>query len=266
MAERTQAQFIADEWEKSGGANPLGEYSSFHDALFAAFDKGERPYNVPGVPAIAICMDEGIGIDDIKRDLHADTSSVIRTAGSGILAGKRQREIFHYKKEAIFGIASHGECGAAGIYAQKHELIGDTDIIGKEAAEQIAEKLGKDYLGKITPTKRPSGLHTARTLYYDGTQQGFETSKLSTLPLGFGISRGFGGREAGMSDARLAAEIAMGENGFGEKFTSETPFHLVGITDTKEGSIPPAMLKGELEEIRNSSSMEVVLITINRTI
>jgi hypothetical protein len=262
MARLERSQFIAQEWQRSGGANPLGEFGTFQDAVGAAYGSNEKGHNELGNPVVLTCIDEGISPYDIEDDLGLKKVSLIRTAGSGILARDWQQDVFQGKKDGIRGVLSHGECGAAGIYAQEHLLQGDVDAIGDEAAMKVAQSLETKYLGRITPRRRPSGLHTARAIYYDGTSRGFEASKLTTLPQGFGISRGFGGREAGLDNAELAKTIAMGDNGFGEKFTQETPLYLVGISDGKEGSTPLAVLQGELEEIKDSPRVEVKLVNV----
>lgn len=261
MIEKKQ-RIVKEEWEKTGGASPLGEYPSFQDAVIAANDKGIFAYNALSEPMIVTCIDDGINAHDVAEDLGLPRISVVRTAGAGILARERQKTIFQNNKDQIRGIVSHRECGAAGIYAQNNNLEGDIDTIADQAAMQVAQNLKTTFMGRITPRRRPFGLHVARAIYYDGTERGFEASKVETLPIGFGISRGFAGREAGMDNARLAKSIALGETGFGNQFTEETPLYLVGISDNKEGSIPSAVLRGELEEIKDSSNIEVKLIKL----
>jgi len=243
-------QFIEELWKRSGGENPLGEFDSFQAAYDAAVERGETGHH-QRASAIVTCIDEGITPLIVQQQLNLpEEPDILRTAGSGILHG----DITHIlRPPQVQGMLAHDWCGAAGVYARENNLTGNADDHGAQRIEQIAQATEVDYYGRILPTARPREFHDARAVYYDGTRKGFEASRISTLPKGFGVSRGFFGSQIGESDAALATFIAASGNMRSPHFTPQSPFYLVAISDDRPGSVPMEKLRDELSNIRKSA-------------
>jgi len=191
--------------------------------------------------------------DKSMRCIDEGTPGGLHCAGSGILLGEAT-VLDEFKKAEVDGIYSHEECGAAGLYAKANNLDpSKADEYGIEFAKYIAEKLGVPYKGHITIDKmaRPSGLHTARVAYYDGTGR-FDPSKVPALPKGFVIDRKHHSKEYALKEVGVSISIALGSHGFGEKFTQAEPFALIAV-----GNENLEELKKELEGLDTANGGRV---------
>ncbi len=191
------------------------------------------------------CIDEG-------------TPGGVHLAGSGILLGfdKAAEALSKAKCEGIY---SHEECGAAGIYARANNLdTTKSDEYGKDFAVKLAEKTGIPYKGhiEIGAMKRPSGLHTARVAYYDGTGK-FDPALNSALPAGFVISRRFIDSAYAVEEAKVAAGIATGGHGFGDLITADAPFLIIVLGDKDNAEFSAENLQKELSCIVDSYAGKV---------
>ncbi len=201
----------------------------------------QHAYNEPGQPVVVACIDEGM----------PRGRNVAFIAGSGILEEDSVIDPL-LGSGAIHGMTSHAGCGAAALAAREAGFQGDSDAYGETFAQTKAEALGIPYEGSITASdmRRPAHVHIADTFYVDGTARGFNPNLVDGAPLGFVHSRGiFGSAEVGQRQVELGIAIAMGPHGFGERFTTEHPFHVVVITDNQPGSVPLGTLLQEAEAV-----------------
>ena len=155
-------------------------------------------------------------------------------AGAFILASEaEQAEFVRQNKGKIKVVKSHDGCGAAAIkFAQINPAdlpvgVTTSDQLGQYYCKKLAEKLGADYAH--TSAREMSGsVHKERTIYFDGEGK-FNPAALPELPAGFMSS----GSAVGMSDEYMQTEletlakIALGEHGFGKRFTQENPLYIV---------------------------------------
>lgn len=217
------------------------------------------------------------GLKDIKnafilkdrsvRCIDEGTTGGIHCAGSGILMDEKE-VVEKFKKANIDGIYSHEECGAAGLYAKANNLdASKSDQYGIDFAKHLSSLLNVPYLGHIgiKEMARPSGLHSARCAYYDGTGR-LDPSKTEGLANGFVISRRHQSKEYSLKELKVSISIALGSHSFGEKFTKESPFMLIVIgdptsspdpTDPTNSNFSVEALKAELKGLEEENNGRV---------
>jgi hypothetical protein len=179
------------------------------------------------------CMDEGTPQGDM------------RSAGSGILMEGEDRAMFiqELKRAGVREVTSHAGCGAAALYREKMGITDKSvDEVAQHEARQIAQELGVPYKGHITELARPTEFHHARVVYVDGTGS-FNPSAVHGLPAGFVVSRKFMTPQQARREVEIALSIAMGDHGFGKKFSVQEPLVIVAIA---EGALSSGQLKAEL--------------------
>ncbi|MBI5370209.1 hypothetical protein HZA85_03415 [Candidatus Uhrbacteria bacterium] len=167
------------------------------------------------------CIDEGVPAGDM------------RSAGSGILLVGADRAAFieELKKAGVKEVTSHVGCGAAALYREQRGLTDQTvDDVAMEGARRMAEELGVPYKGHINQLRRPKEFHHARVVYVDGTGV-FNPDSVKGLPQGFVVSEAYMTSTQAASEVGLAASIALGDHGFGKKFTNESPLLVVLVGD-----------------------------------
>jgi hypothetical protein len=204
-------------------------------------------------------LDKAFSLEDkAVRCIDEGTPGGLHLAGSGILLGV-EKAAEALKKAGCSGISSHDECGAAGIYARANNLdASKSDEYGKEFALKLAEKMGVPYEGhiEIGAMKRPSGFHTARVCYYDGTGK-FDPALCGQLPAGFVVSRRYVDGAYALEEVKVAVGIATGGHGYGELITAEAPFLIIAIGDSSNPEFSLANLQKELAGVAESSEGKV---------
>lgn len=191
-------------------------------------------------------------IDREVRCIDEGTPGGVHAAGSGILMEARDA-IEAFRLANATAITSHAGCGAAALYAKRNGLdVSRADEYGKKWAQDLAAAMRVPYAGNInfTALKRPRYAHIARVCYHDGTGN-FDYSKTAGLPSGFIVSRRYVSKKSAEEEVRIAADIALGEHGFGEKFTGKEPFLLVAIGDGSAGACGETRLMQELYSLRD---------------
>ena len=175
-------------------------------------------------------------------------------AGSGILLPEDAFEKA-FKKSGADSISSHTGCGAARIYAEKMGLNpADSDRIGREWAEKMAEKMGVPHIPLEVEVDKP--FHYARVCYYDGTGK-FNYAGVEGLPAGFVVGRKNMDKEASLAECGVAENIAFGDHGFGREMLSESnPFWFVAVGNTPKET---ERLKDELAELVHTEGNNVVI-------
>lgn len=225
----------------------------------AIFVQGFREYAaaIPGIQRAFVLDDRHL------RCIDEGTPGGIHLAGSGILLRDRAKEVCQHA--VVNGIFSHAGCGAAALYVKKAGLdISDPDEAGKEWAKELAEALDVPYLGHIGTSEltRPPHLHTARVAYYDGTGE-FDPSHVHGLPKGFVISRAYLDAVYALQEAKVSADIALGDHGFGSLFTEQNPFLLVAVGTEKAQR---QSLELELEEVAKTYGGRVKVEGMSRMV
>ncbi|MEK9156249.1 MAG: hypothetical protein AAB360_03020 [Patescibacteria group bacterium] len=181
--------------------------------------------------------------DHNLRCIDEGTPGGIHLAGSGILLSIDEAAALA-REAGVRGIHSHEECGAAKIYAENEKLDpAYADEYAAEWAKALAERLAVPYCGhlKINQMNRPSGLHTAVAVYYDGTGT-FDYSPLPDLPKGFTISRRYLPVDYAKKELRITLEIAFGNHGFGRLFTAGEPLFVIVLAGQGEALSPDQLL------------------------
>ena len=222
----------------------------------AIYEKGMEEY-VKGLADLGNAFKPA---DRTVRCIDEGTPGGVHLAGSGILLGV-DKAAEALKLAGADAITSHAECGAAGIYARSNNLDpARADEYGREFARSLADKTGLPYKGhiEIGEMARPSGFHTARVAYYDGTGK-FDCSQAAGLPAGFVVSRRFIGAPYALEEVKVCVSIATGDHGFGGLITSNAPFLIIVIGDPARGEFGLESLKREVEALiaANGGKVEV---------
>ena len=150
-------------------------------------------------------------------------------AGEGILLSQEELDSFIKKyRGKIKKVTSHEECGAAGIAFREQQVgIGTPDGLGMDFAKWLAKQLGAEY-EHITMGKMRSTFHDERAICFDGTGK-FNPAVLGAMP-GHFVSSGYGfdlGEEYMKKELDTLTGIALGDHGFGNKFTSDDKFYII---------------------------------------
>lgn len=232
-------------WEKTGGNDLLKGRKSFQE-LYESLSDRDKAFAGPEVLREVSCMDEG--------DDGSGKEGVLKIGFGGAMIGyERAASDLANSGLKIVAVSSHEGCGAAALHAKAMGISDcDSDAVGDGAAQDLAERLEVPYSGRTSfeGMSRPRDLHIARVAYYDGTNR-FVPSLTPGLPKGFLVTRGLiSDRSYAVKLAQITVNIALGDHGFGVKFTPETPFYLVAVADNQEKLDE---LRVELEEIKNGN-------------
>ena len=91
---------------------------------------------------------------------------------------------------------------------------------------------------------RPEHLHTATTIYYDGTGT---FNRIVGLPKGFVVSRKYFSTAG--QDLALCLKIAFGAHGFGDRFTSRDPLYVIPLAHPVDNSLSLKVLEREVHDV-----------------
>lgn len=212
---------------------------------------------------LAGCMDEGAA----GKSVGLGGPGIILSYYAGLKQGKQgwqavlsgidtTARIFDREVDAV---SSHDGCGACGLVydslsREEQGQFADSDDLGVFLAKQLAEKLSVDY--RHIPwdeMTRPEAGHTARMVFYTGTEQ-FNIDECLPRGIAFTVSRGTLQK---LEDKKFAAEIgklllntacsiATGDHGLAELAASFSPFVIVPVAG-KRVSLP--VLREESLEI-----------------
>jgi hypothetical protein len=150
-------------------------------------------------------------------------------AGEGILLSQEELDHFIVEyKGKIAKVTSHEDCGAAGKAFKDQKIeTGTADELGENFAEWLAKQLGATY-EHIPMKDMKNSVHNERAICFDGTGK-FNPATLTEMP-GHFVSSGFG---FGLSEEYMKEElgiltgIALGDHGFGKRFTGEDKFYII---------------------------------------
>ncbi len=198
--------------------------------------------------------------DRCVRCIDEGTPGGIHLAGSGILL-KEEEAMGALERAEAGGIFSHEGCGAAKLFARRNNLDeARADEYGREWAEKLARSFGVPYKGHIAlhELERPADMHIARVVYYDGTGT-LGNPERAGLPKGFVISRRYTDARYAAEEAAVAVSIALGEHGFGERITADTPLVIIPVADAHNPDFSLPRLKEEIRNIEEGRGKRVVV-------
>lgn len=207
------------------------------EAYTASLDQSSRAFETED--HTLCCIDEGAPFGDM------------RSAGSGMLLEGEERVLFikRLRSAGVKEVTSHEACGAAGLYREQKGIT-DKSVreVAIEGAQRMAEELGVPYKGHIEKLERPMDFHHARVVYIDGTGS-FNPSVVEGLPQGFVISRRFMTPSQASAEAGIAMSIALGDHGFGKKFTQKEPLLVIVIGESETDEFSVESLQAEMEQL-----------------
>ena len=202
--------------------------------------------NLPQIEQAFQLRDRGL------RCIDERTPGGLHMAGSGIL--DQERAVKLVPEAQIDGIYSHEGCGAAAFFAKQAGLdVLQADNYGIEWAKKLAAETGVPY---VDHRKVDKPFHYARVAYYDGTGR-FNTDSVEGLPPGFVISRRFLDAQSALNELGIVRSIALGDHGFGLKFTPESPLLVVAVGDKNPSGNTSEKLLVEISELLKQSGKRV---------
>jgi hypothetical protein len=166
--------------------------------------------------------------DRLIRCIDGRVRGGLRLAGSGIGIGLAKARQFAEAGGAT-GVTFHRDCGAAALWAREQGLAAeDATQYAREFAEKLAGELGVPC--SEAWLEGEEGFHDELVVYYDGTGR-LDPSRVRLLPRGFVINRRLLDFDVpyALQQVEIAVGIALGEHGFGERFTPQTPLRLIPI-------------------------------------
>lgn len=234
-------EYVDGLWERTGGSHPLRIYPTFQELVEDIPSRRRLVEAIPGGRKILICVDDRLpGSSSLPAG-----ADYVHMAGEGILNPNGVKDL---RRARIMEIIPHRDCGAKGIYARETSQGGNSDDLGLAAVRILADQLGVPINRFVRADEMVTNTHYARVTYYDFTSEGvFNWSRVPDMPPGFIISRthlsdpGYAQQEAG-----ITVDIALGEHGFGSRFTQRTPYYLVAVGDDATGS---AMMNRVIDEL-----------------
>ncbi|MFA5926625.1 MAG: hypothetical protein WCT32_01950 [Patescibacteria group bacterium] len=221
--------------------NGAQKYFDSVSGIVRAFESSDRSIR---------CIDEG-------------TPGGIHLAGSGILLNLEDAEKV-FKAAGATGVYTHEECGAAKLYAKQEGLDPEyADEYCREWVNSLSSNIKVPYKGHISigEMHRPSGLHTARVAYYDGTGL-FDYSALPELPAGFTVSRKYLSADYAQKELEISVSIALGDHGFNNLFSANNPFVIIVLTSSAD-EVSELMAEAKLvAQGKEKVRVEGVLVTL----
>jgi len=196
--------------------------------------------------------------DRAVRCIDRRTPGGVRLAGSGILLGLDKARAFAEAAHADC-VTYHQDCGAARLWAVQNRMAeADPTEYARDFAGRLAEALGVPC--EEAPLAGPVGFHDEVAVYYDGTGVA-DPSRVSGLPKGFVITRPpFGADPAdALSEVRLAIDIALGDHGFADLFTRESPLRLIPIGNPLDEQFSLDRLTAELQSLALPEGGRIVI-------
>lgn len=245
-------EYVDGLWERTGGDHPLRIYSNFQELVDSIPNRRRLIEAIPGGRKFLVCVEDRLlGIPSLPTD-----ADYVHMAGEGILNSDAVKDL---KAAGIAGIIPHRDCGAKAIYARGFDQTGNPDDIGLVAVRALAEKVGVSIVQIVDADELATGTHYARAAYYDVTEDGvFNWSKVPGMPPGFVVSRRYiSDPEYAKLEADISVGIALGEHGFGPRFTTRTPFYLVAVCDS---TLDPARMSGVMDELGEVASKHQAVV------
>ncbi len=164
----------------------------------------------------------------------------IAIAGSFCLMEQPTQAVeYARQRAAAYGISSleissHQGCGAAAM----------KNVDPRQFSTQLAQQTGLPYAGHFQVS--PAEFHDAVAIYYSGTPT-LSFQHLPGMPKGFCVNRPYHrNASTAVYEAEVCIQIAMGDHGLGQRFTSQQPLLLVALGDESQPEFNTQVLVNEL--------------------
>lgn len=188
-------------------------------------------------------------------------------AGSGLLLPPAERDLFvqNYKGK-IKKLTTHRDCGAAGIafkFLSTEDIpegVTSADEYGTYLGKKLASELGAEHEFIDLP-EMANDYHNEVAIVLDQTGS-FDSTNLVNFPAHFVCSgAGLGFSEDYMSgELKTLAGIALGDHGFGNKFTNENPLYIiVSANNHADGLRWESIAKKALVDFGERISVKIVI-------
>jgi hypothetical protein len=175
-----------------------------------------------------VCVDEGI-------------IGGIHLPGSGVLMSTDERREA-IRSAGIEEFTTHDNCGA---FALAFPGESNPSRACREWGQREAALLELPFRHISAPEMdRPEHLHTATTIYYDGTGM---FNRIAGLPKGFVVSRKY--FNTATQDLDLCLKIAFGTQGFGDRFTAHDPLYVIPLAHPIDNSLSLKVLEREVHDV-----------------
>lgn len=175
-----------------------------------------------------VCVDEGI-------------VGGVHLPGSGVLMSMDERREA-VQNAGIEEFTTHDNCGA---FALAFPGESSPNRACREWGQREAELLELPFRHiSASEMDRPEYLHTATTIYYDGTGA---FNRIVGLPKGFVVSRRY--FSTAMQDLELCLKIAFGAHGFGDRFTSRDPLCVIPLAHPTDSTWSLKVLEREVYDV-----------------
>ncbi len=236
-------------WLKGGGNDLLKGKPNWQE-FFISLPDHQKAFVDHSALRYLGCMDE--------RDKGRQEWNAYKIGLGGAAIGYTERvPDFLPKQSILVGTSSHRRnCGYATLFKEENGLVNETvNQVADDQAKITAEMLGIPYLGVVEDYNMnpPVNFHPARAMYYDGG--GYFVPYLTPeLPEGLLISRGMvSNSEYSRRLAKIAMKIVL-EHGFSRRFTQDSPFYAVIVTEPGVGIDKEAAtveVKRAIDELTN---------------
>lgn len=216
----------------------------------AVYGQEELTAAIAHKPGLIHCIDERITLPTVG----------LGSAGSGILLTPSQRQAMADKIKMAgleIQVSYHENCGAASLFCQRQKEASGVELDPLQEAHRAARELMTDLglegepvrLGYSAEADQPMvgepGFHPARAVIVDGTGR-FHRPAID-LPASFLISARYAPDDATVvEELRIAQGIALGDHGFGARFTLETPLVVLLVGDKTASDWSTAALGSRL--------------------
>lgn len=181
--------------------------------------------------ALLLCSDERLNNLNLEKlfENKREDKSIFPVRLPGAVVGQDIEKLREKLEEYNFyklAVASHVDCGAAGLDLLGKGLSVDTD---QHAQDLVSDLPGIENWGFIDKKEDPelAGMHTASCFLYDGT------GKRNYIPDGvlpaecFILNRAvYSDSELAKSHLKILIKIALGHHGLGSFFSKDHPFYI----------------------------------------
>lgn len=235
---------VSQEWEAcreqreslrdNGAGRAFASLPGFADA----FTKSSKGFSI-------MCIDEGC----IGAGTH------LAGSGCGISEAQLLQEL---TAAGITEFTTHQGCGAWALARPGLTHEGEKEAAVIAWGKEIAQKAGLPHRHiSALEMNRPVTLHNAFYAIYDGTGC-FNRSRVPKMKAGFVTSPKY--FSSALDNLKLAVKIACGAHGFGNLFSRNDPFMLIGIHDQQDTIPTRERMIADLTAVMNEFPEGTVLI------
>jgi len=177
----------------------------------------------------------------------APFKNAVAIAGSGLLVKDdpvaRDLLVEKLLSQGVQKVFLHEDCGAVGLYSLEKG-------ISREHAEKDASAWAEELSGLLKGNTHPETLsvtldfHNEQCVYLTFLDR-FSLQDIQAFPTGFQVSGSVVSFDDALAQVGVAIDIALGDHGFGDRFTQKDPFTVVIVAKNKE----------ELQKIQSNQNL-----------